>query len=532
MPRDPDRAFFGHPVGLRTLFFTEMWERFSYYGMRAFLAIYMTREFAVGGLGMTKEGAGVVMALYLSSVYLLSLPGGWIADRFIGQRKAVMVGGIGIALGNAVLAMPIDGLFYPGLCIVALGTGLLKPNVSTIVGQLYRADDARRDSGFTIYYMGINIGATLSPFVCGYLAQEPSFREFLASNGIDPKLCWNFAFGASAIAMVAGLIQYSLAQKVLGEAGLNPTIPTDARRAGRDRSILTAIIVGLLAVIGFAVAVQLTGFIQPSGDQIANVFGVCLVIASVLVFYGLLKAARDADERKRMIAMIPLYIGAVAFFAIFEQASSTLSIFAEELTSREFLGLNIPASYYQSVNGFFIVLLAPAFAWMWLRLIRKKKEPTSVAKFGIGMVILALSFVLMLPAKDATPDAPASAGYLIGLYFLYTAAELCISPVGLSSMSKLAPARLAGMVMGVWFMAAAVGNYLAGRAAGFADKRGYAFLFVFLIVCSLVTAVALFLVAPAIKRMMGRDAHASGPADKSEKAEPEALPTARVVNDD
>ncbi|HEU0030773.1 MAG TPA: peptide MFS transporter [Kofleriaceae bacterium] len=552
MSRDPDRAFFGHPVGLSTLFFTEMWERFTYYGMRAFLVLFMVGSVEEGGRDMSDGAAGVVMALYTSSVYLLSLPGGWIADRFLGQRRAVIWGGIGITLGNALLTIPSDAMFYPGLGVIAIGTGLLKPNISTLVGQLYSADDPRRDSGFTIYYMGINIGAWGAPIGCGFFAQSETFRGFLADNGIDPALCWHFAFGAAAIGMAAGLIQYLVGWRRLGSAGLRPTIPEDPTKAARDRTVLGVILGALGAVVVLFVVLKLTG-ISVSGDLIGNIFGIGLLIAAVLLFVGLLKNARDKNERTRIIAMIPLFIGAIAFFAAFEQASTTLSLFAERFTRREYLGLNIPATYWQSVNSTFVVGLAVVFAWMWARLARSNKEPSSVMKFAIGMVLTAVSFVVLVPtinditgitnifAFDKMPyidpvlDAAAeplrvSPNYLIVLYFFATTAELCISPVGLSSMSKLAPTRMAGMVMGTWFLATAIGNYLAGRAAGFSEARGYGFLFWTLIIGSLIIAGALFFVAPVIKRMMGADDHAKAPADHSEKAEPDPLPAARVVD--
>ncbi len=514
-----DTAFFGHPIGLASLFFTEMWERFSYYGMRAILILYMTAELGAGGRGMTVTAAGLVMALYLSSVYLLSLPGGWIADRFLGQRRAVTVGGVGIAIGNALLALPIDAGFYPGLAMIALGTGMLKPNISTVVGQLYDAKDIRRDSGFTIYYMGINIGAMIAPLVCGYFAQNKSFQGFLQSHGIDPGLCWRFGFGAAAAGMVAGLIQYSVTQRWLGESGKHPHIPSDPARAAFDRKVLGSIISTLVLVIGLFAGASATG-ISVSADTITDVFGVGLALGSIALFYGLLSSARDAGEKRRVIAMIPLFIGSIAFFGIFEQASTTLSVFAEKLTSRQLLGFTIEASYYQAVNSIFIIALAPVFAWMWIRLARARKEPSSVMKFSIGMVLVALSFVVMLPTLPAVMNGgTTSGGYLILLYLLYTCAELCISPVGLSSMSKLAPPRLAGMVMGTWFLGAANGNYLAGRAAGFSEQRGFAFLFYFLIISALVVAAALFFVAPIIRRMMESEtAAAPEPSDKLAKA--------------
>ncbi len=534
MAKDRDRAFFGHPVGLSTLFFTGMWGRFSYYGMRAFLIFYMTTPKELGGQGLldTVSGkplpiAGAIVGMFGASVYLLGLPGGWIADRFLGQRKAVAFGGVGIALGNAVLAIPnIGDLYYIGLILIAAGTGFLKPNISTLVGQLYKEGDVRRDAGYTIYYMGINIGATLAPFVCGYLAQDADFRLTLAAKGLDPNLCWSFAFGASAAGMVLGLAQYLVMNRWLGDAGLRPTVPDDPKRAARDRTVLGAI-VGAIALIGVFVAV-----VAPSAEMIRETMGIGLILGSIALFYGLYKSARDAKERRGILAMIPLYLGAISFFAIFEQAPTTLNLYAEKLTERHFLGLEIPSSYYQSVNAIFIVALAPLFAFIWVLLGRKGKEPTSVNKFAIGMVLLSLAFVVMIPAASASETNKVSPMYLIGLYFFFTLSELCISPVGLSSMSKLAPQRLGGMVMGIWFLGTAIGIYLAGRATEISSAWGYSTLFSFLLVASLVVSAALFLVAPMIKRMMAKDAEASsGPAGKSEKAEPEPLPTARTVED-
>jgi proton-dependent oligopeptide transporter, POT family len=517
MAKDPDRAFFGHPAGLSTLFFTEMWERLSYYGARTFLAIYMIQPIALGGRGMSPGAMGIVMALYLSSVYLLSLPGGWIADRFLGQRRAVTVGGLGIMAGNAMLATPIDALFYPGLVVIAIGTGFLKPNISTIVGQLYKPDDIRRDAGFTIYYMGINIGAGVAPLVGMLIAQSHGFRSFLESHGLDPNLCWKIGFAMPAIGMALGLVQYKLGYKRLGEAGLHPTIPSDPKRAARDRTVLAAIVGGLAALV--ALVVLLDRAVGLDGDTLADAFGIGLLIASVVLFVGLYKTARDGGERKRVTAMIPLFIGGVAFFAVFEQASTTLSLFAEKLIHREYLGLHIVASAYQFINAGLIVTMASAFAWMWLRLAKAGKEPSSVNKFGIGMIFTALSFVVMLPTLStigqveginqdyyfALPFRTVSPTYLVVLYFFATCSELCISPVGLSSMSKLAPARLAGMVMGTWFLGTAIGNYLAGRAAQLSATRGWAFLFHTLIISALVIAAALFAVAPLIKKMMASD---------------------------
>jgi POT family proton-dependent oligopeptide transporter len=543
MSKDRDTAFFGHPAGLSTLFFTEMWERLSYYGARAFLFVYMTTAASLGGLEMSAGSAGLVMALYMSSVYLLSLPGGWIADRFLGQRRAVTFGGIGIMLGNVLLAVPGDAMFYPGLAAIAIGTGLLKPNISTIVGQLYRKDDPRRDAGYTIYYMGINIGAGIAPFVATLIAQSKSFRAFLEGNGWDPNLCWKVGFAVPAIG-----IQYMIGYKKMGEAGLHPHVPSDPKRAQRDVNVLMLIVGGLAGVIALGFGLDASGVVKMTGELIGNIFGIALLIGAVLLFVGLYQTARNADERKGITAMIPLFIGAIAFFAIFEQASTTLSDYAERFVRREVVpGVQLSSGGYQFFNAAFIVILATPFAFMWTKLAKSGKEPSSVLKFSIGMIFAGISFVVLIPTlgsiteldalqkaapKDqiegVAPHLRVSGLYLVALYFVSTLSELFISPVGLSSMNKLAPARLAGMVMGTWFLATAIGNYLAGRAAGFSESRGYSFLVYTLIITSFVVAGVLFAVAPMIKRMMASRASESAPADRSEKTEPEPLPAARV----
>jgi POT family proton-dependent oligopeptide transporter len=553
---DRDRAFLGHPIGLANLFFTELWERFSYYGMRAFLIFYLAAPKEDGGQGMfdaakklagtlePSAAAGAIVGMFGASVYLLGLPGGWIADRFLGQRTAVIVGGVGIAVGNGILAIPgIGDFFYVGLIAIAIGTGFLKPNISSLVGQLYKEGDPRRDGGYTIYYMGINIGAFFAPLAAGYLAMSDGYKQWMIANDLDPALCWNFAFGLTAVGMVLGLIQFITTKGWLGDAGTHPTIPSDPREAQKDVRILQGII-GALVAIGVVVVLA-----KPSGNMIKETMGIGLLIGSVVLFYMLYNSARDAKERRGILAMIPLYIGAIAFFAIFEQAPTTLNIFADTLTEPTVLGFDFPTTWYQSVNAVFIVGLAPLFAWLWVFLNKKGKEPTSVNKFAIGMLFIAVAFVVMLPAGDARPVVAAKAAeaggaavagdpgnlvsgmHLIGLYFFYTVAELCISPVGLSSMSKLAPKRLGGMVMGIWFLGTAIGIYLAGRATSISSGRGFNFLFVFLIIAAVVVAIALFIVAPRIKKMMADD-HASGPADKSAKAEPEPLPTAKAKKKD
>src|SRR5262245_43884245 len=349
-----DRSFFGHPRGLSTLFFTEMWERFSYYGMRALLILFMTAAPATGGLGFDTASAGAVYGLYTSMVYLANLPGGWIADRLIGQRKAVLWGGILIASGHFSMAVPLLSTFYLGLFLIVIGTGLLKGNVSVLVGQLYRVDDNRRDAGFSIYYMGINIGAFAAPLVCGYLGQ---------------KVNWHLGFAAAGIGMVLGLVQYVASGHYLGEAGLRPAPPKSPaegealwRKAKVWGGIAAALVVALIVLI-------YTGTLPVTPTQIADIAGYMLLI-TVVVFFGWLFFGGDwtPAERRRLYAIGVFFLAAALFWSQYEQAGSTLNLFADRSTRNSIFGLSYPSSYFQSANALFIILFAPVFAWLWLTL--------------------------------------------------------------------------------------------------------------------------------------------------------------------
>jgi len=508
---DGEKTFFGHPKGLQTLFFTEMWERFSYYGMRAFLVVYISTSQALGGRGEDAKTAGIYYALYGSSIYLMSLPGGWIADRFIGQRMAVLVGGVVIMLGHICLAIPTHSSFIPGLILLVIGTGFLKPNVSTIVGQLYGKTDARRDAGYTIYYMGINIGAFLAPIVCGQLlAESQDLRALLKDSGMNPNAAWHFGFGAAAVGMFIGIVQFVYGWKYLGDAGAPPKKVDRADRVQMPPAVW-AIAGAAAAVIGGFTWYRIDAGGVPK-QIITDCFGVGLLAISVAVFtilHGFV--ARDADERRRVRAMMVLFLGCLSFFALFEQAGSTLSLFAEHKVHRELFGFHVTQSAYQTLNAIFVIMLAPVFAALWLSLARKNKEPTSVTKFAIGMVITALSFATLLPALlgPIADGGRVSGLYLFVFYAVSTCAELCISPVGLSTMNKLAPDRLAGFVMGIWFLATAVGYYFAGLAehevgslAKTLDLHPTAGLFYLLILFALMIALVLYLFAGPVKRML------------------------------
>jgi len=498
----PDTAFFGHPRGLSTLFFTEMWERFAYYGMRAILILFMTASAASGGLGFDVGKAGAVYGTYVALVYMLSLPGGWIADKILGLRKSVLYGGILIMFGQLALAVPGAALFYPGLLLMVLGVGLLKPNVSAIVGDLYTKEDARRDAGFSIFYMGINLGAFIAPLIVGWLAQSDAFKATLAGLGIAPETSWHWGFGVGALGMALGLVQYVLGWKHLGDAGARPSVdPASADGAAARRQLLIGA-AALLAVVGAVAGLVVAGVL--SVPAVTNAFS-WLYFAIVVAFFVWLFffGTWTPDEYKRLVVILVLFVGAAIFWSAFEQAASTLNLFANEKTSTRILGWSFPPSWFQSVNAIMIIALAPVFAWLWVRLGRR--DPSSPAKFAIGLLFVGLGFAVMVGAAQAAAGgAKVSPLWLTVTYLLHTIGELCLSPVGLSSMTKLAPDRVKGMMMGVWFLAASMGNLIAGRVVGFLEQYSPATIFTAVTAFAIVASLVMFALVAPIRRMLER----------------------------
>jgi POT family proton-dependent oligopeptide transporter len=406
--------------------------------------------------------------MYTSMVYMTNLPGGWIADRILGQRRAVLYGGILIACGHFSMAVPMLGTFYLGLVLIVLGTGLLKPNISVIVGQLYGTQDQRRDAGFSIFYMGINLGAFLAPFVTGYLAQAPSFQQFLVSHGINPNDCWHFGFGAAGIGMTIGVIQYVLGARNLGSAGLHPAPAASPEAARKTKQYALFGILGTLLVIAVVGIGMGTGAIPISATQLADAAGY-LLLAIVVGFFGWLFTAGGwtKEERGRLIVIAVYFIASALFWSVFEQAGSTLNLFADRNTDCTFLGYTFPSSWFQAINSMFVWSFAPVFAWIWIALGRRGKEPASPVKFSLGLLGVGLGFLILVPAAKISADGTKVAiWWLTSTYLIHTFAELCLSPVGLSAMTKLAPTRIVSMMMGVWFLGTSVGNYIGGRVAG------------------------------------------------------------------
>ncbi|MEZ5315875.1 MAG: peptide MFS transporter [Vicinamibacterales bacterium] len=494
-----DRAFFGHPGGLSTLFFSEMWERFSYYGMRALLILFMTATVAEGGLGFDTATAGAIYGMYTAMVYMTNLPGGWLADRVFGQRRAVLYGGILIASGHFSMAVPTIPSFYLGLVLIIFGTGLLKPNISVIVGQLYGKDDDRRDAGFSIFYMGINLGAFIAPLVCGYLAQDAGFAARLASWGFDPTHAWHWGFGAAGIGMTLGLIQYVLGARKLGTAGLHPS-PAPPDQAAADRRNATIGIVGVVVLLILLAVAASNGAV--SLLTIADSAGY-LLGAVTIGFFAWLFLGGDwtKEERDRLIVISVFFLAAALFWSVFEQAGSTLNLFADRNTRTVILGYEFPSSWFQSVNSLFIIIFAPVFAWLWVTL--GKKQPASPMKFSLGLIGVGLGFLVLVPAARLSADGTlVSPLWLVMTYLLHTWAELCLSPVGLSSMTKLAPARIVSLMMGVWFLGASVGNYIGGRVGGMYESLSLPTLFGVVALFGIAAGILMLLTSRKLTQMM------------------------------
>ena len=489
-----DTSFFGHPNGLSTLFFTELWERFSYYGIRPLLVLFMTAALASGGFGYDRASASAIVGIYASSVYLASLPGGWIADRWLGLRRSIWWGGVLIALGHlsiALSALFAHTAFFMGLILIVMGTGLLKPNISALVGDLYPNGGARQDSGFAIFYMGINLGAFVAPFLTGALGE---------------RVGWHWGFGVAGLGMLVGLLMYrARAAKTLGPIGVLPNAGTAQQQKVRN------ITIGALVIVAIVVLLAMMGVIPINPVYIAERMTILIGAMTVAYFsYLFLFAGLNRDEMKRTAVILVLFIFSATFWSAYEQAPTSLNLFGRDFTDRHVFGWEMPTLWLQSATPFFVVVLSPVFAAIWLFLGRRKIEPSAPAKFAFALFCAGLSYLIMVAATNhviaggATP-IKVSVFWLLGTYLLQVVGELALSPVGLSSTTKLAPHRFVGQMMGVWFMSIALGNLVAGLIGGHVDPEKLAempALFQHTATTLFVAAVLLALLVVPIRRMM------------------------------
>jgi POT family proton-dependent oligopeptide transporter len=480
----------GHPRALSTLFFTEMWERFTFYGMRALLVLFLVDAVESGGYGLDDRTATAIYGLYTAAVFMAALPGGWIADRLIGAQRAVLVGGALMTLGNLMLTIPgPKELFFGGLVVIILGVGLLKPNVSTLVADLYPEGGGRRDAGFTIFYMGINLGAFIGPLIAGWLALRYG---------------WRMGFLAAAIGLPFGLLQFWLSRHLFNGAGAQPNrndggagIGTDWRRFG-----IAAAVFAVVAALLFSGAVPL----DPA--RLAKGAAYVLVGMAALYFlYLFFGAGLDPVERRRMFVVLMMFFAVASFWAGYEQAGSSLNLFAKRHIDRMVGGFEIPAGWFQSVQPAFVILLAPVFSALWVWLAQRKLDPAAPLKFAFGLVLLGVGFLFMVAAANIVAGGMQSPAYLLVLTYLLTVfGELCVSPVGLSTVTKLAPARLVGQMMGVWFLGSSLGKLMAGLIAGSFDPNDLAampgrYLDIVFYACGV--GAVLLLISPRMTKMMG-----------------------------
>lgn len=505
------RTFLGHPLGLFLLFFVEMWERFSYYGMRGFLVLYLVHKTTEQhpGRGWSKEDADGLYGYYTGLAYLLPIFGGLIADKLIGAHRSLLVGSILIALGHAALAVSgIGGLdsahlgmsiFIMGLALIVIGTGHFKPNVSVMVGQLYAPDDPRRDGAFTIFYMGINLGAFIGPLICGLLGE---------------KLGWHWGFGAAAVGMLLGLIVYIMARPaLLNDVGLPP--PSTANYTP------FFIITGIVLAAGFALLFHFR-VLHLMGLELDRIGAVLLssIIGLILLMgaFWLIMIQAPSDRGPTVCLLIFVIFNAVFWFA-YEQAGSSLNHFADEMTRRKFGNWEMPASWFQSVNALAVIILAPIFAWVWSSLDRRHRNPSQPIKLGLGLILLGAGYVFMvLGSLGTTPQHRASGFWLSITYVMAAVAELFMSPTGLSFLTRVAPVKSVSLLMGIWFLSNAFANKVGGHFAGQIEKiekgtialpwyrwfklGGQADFFLFFVLTSIGAGVLILLITPVLKRLL------------------------------
>jgi proton-dependent oligopeptide transporter, POT family len=479
----PIKTLFGHPRGLATLFLTEMWERFTYYGMRAILILFMVASVSDGGLGIPDTSASSIFGLFVACSYLLSLLGGWIADTLIGAQRAVLGGSVFIMVGNAMLASGTPQVFFVGLISIAFGVGLLKPNISALVANLYPEGGSRRDAGFSLFYMGINVGALLGALLVPLCAV---------------RFGWHWGFALPAVGMFIGLVQFILTRHYLSAFDLST--PINARLG----SWLP--VVAFVSVVAVIAALAITGriTIEPKAVAAAASWLIGLLAAGYFV-YLLFFAGLTGTERNRVYVMMALFVASAMYYAGQEQTGTSLTLFAERYTNRNLFGWQMPAGILQGVSSVFIIVFAPLFSALWISLERHGKDPSMSVKFAAGLALMGLGFLVMYVAATYVIEGrKVLPTWLVVCYMVQMWGDLCLSPVGLSSMTKLAAPRIVGQVMGVWFLSIALGDNLAGQLATQYDANNLASLpalFLKMFEWGAISGAVMLLLTPWLKRL-------------------------------
>lgn len=479
----PARTILGQPIGIATLFLTELWERFTYYGIQSLLILFMVAPAAKGGLGLDDRASSSIYGLYVGSTYLLGLLGGWIADRLAGAQRAVIAGGILIAIGNTLLALGATSVFFLGLLVIAMGVGLLKPNVSALVASLYPEGGARRDAGFSIFYMGINTGGFLGPMLVPVIATA---------------FGWRFGFALTAVGMVLGVGQFLLTRRFLGGAGLEV--------APEQRASWTPIVL-IFALLAAAVLLALSGVLRFDAAVLASFASWAFSLLAVAYFaYLLFFAGLTAGERRRVLVMVALFVASVTFWAGYFQQGGSFNLFAARYTDMHILGWNAPPGVLQGADSLFVIILAGVFAALWLALGKRDRDPPAAGKFGVALLLLGAGFLVMYFAGERVlAGHRVLSTWLLSAYFLHVCGEMCISPVGLSNMSKLVPPRFVGQAMGMWFLSLALGGVLAGQLSGQYDAshlESLPALFLRIFWYGVIAGVVMLLVTPLTRRLL------------------------------
>ena len=459
-----------NPHSLTTLFFTEMWERFSYYGMRALLVLYL-----VNSQNYSESDALHIYAVYTGLVYLTPLIGGYLADRFLGSQKAIFIGGLTMMIGHFLMAFP--NFLYLAIGMLIIGNGYFKPNISTLLGRLYKPDDVRRDSGFSIFYVGINLGAFLAPLIVGYVGET---------------INWHYGFAIAGFGMLAGLIQFYIGQ--------NKIIKEDISSQSKKLNPADWGIITLVSVINLPLILVILELNQIINDFFFEI----LAILIILIFFYFITKKKQLLAVKKDIKRIA-YIGILSIFVIFfwmgfEQAGGSLTLFANNSVDRNFLGFVIPASFFQSINPLIIILIGPMIANFWLSVDRSKNKINTSQKMGLGLLLLASGFFLIMIVNNSS-ETSISLWWLVGVYFLHTMGELCLSPIGLSMVSKVSPKKIASLMMGFWFLSSAVANFTAGKLPAILESNNLD-LFTFLSVSSLLAGLVLIFISSFMEKLI------------------------------